>query len=478
MKQLLRKIYNFSVKNGLKVYLVGGYLRDLLIKRNNRDKKEWDLDFAIEKNAIKFGKKLASELKAGFVVLDKEHGCCRLVKRAKEKLFTLDFTDFRGKDIVEDLFHRDFTINALAIDLKDFLKNKDKENFFIDPFGAKNDLKNKILRLVNRDSFLEDPLRILRLFSFSAILGFRIDKKMIFLIRRQRKLIAQVSAERIRDELFKILDLDNSYPYIEMMDNLKILELIIPQINRMRRVYQGPYHHLDVFSHSLETLKQLEKLMAEYKNNLDLASYLEELLAANRKRRSLIKLAAFLHDIGKPQAKFWQGGKVKFHGHERIGQRLCEEIGRHLKLSNTEIEMLKTTVLWHLRPGYLAGLDTLTARAKFRFFRDAGKEAVSVLLVSLADQRSTRGPLTTKESRKRHKRIVKSLINEYFKKQKEKPMKRLINGDDLINIFKLEPSPLFGKILKKIDELQAIGKINTKKDALKWVEVFLRHNKI
>ena len=124
-------------------------------------------------------------------------------------------------------------------------------------------------------------------------------------------------------------------------------------------------------------------------------------------------------------------------------------------------------VLYHLRPGYLADNENPTARAVFRYFRDTKEEAVSVLLLSIADQRATKGPLTTKDSRAQHEWVVFRLIKEYFKKSKEKKRPRLINGDILIKKFKLGPSPLIGEILSEVEELQAIGKIKNKVGALK-----------
>jgi tRNA nucleotidyltransferase (CCA-adding enzyme) len=149
-----------------------------------------------------------------------------------------------------------------------------------------------------------------------------------------------------------------------------------------------------------------------------------------------------------------------------VGLKITENIAKRLKLSNDELEALEKMVFWHLRPGYLADIDEITPRAKFRYFRDAGKEGVSILLISIADQRATRGPLTSDESRIDHEKVSFNLIREYFRKQKEKKMPRLINGDDLIKTFKLQPSPLIGKILSEIEESQAIGKIKTKKQAL------------
>jgi len=130
--------------------------------------------------------------------------------------------------------------------------------------------------------------------------------------------------------------------------------------------------------------------------------------------------------------------------------------------------------LWHLRPGYLADNEELTPRAIFRYFRDTNGEAVSTLLLSIADQRSTKGPLTTKASRIHHEKIVFGLIKEYFRRKKEKKVKRLINGNDLIRKFKLTPSVLIGKILTEVEELQAIGKIKTKKEALSIGKKFIK----
>jgi len=446
-------------------------LRDILL---NREKANIDFDFCLKKNAIGFTQKLAKELKAGFVVLDKEHGACRLVKRIKDKVYTLDFTDFRGRDLKEDLLHRDFSINSFALDLEDVFINENLEESIIDPYRGRQDLKSKIIRAVNEKAFDEDPLRILRAFSLSAIFGFRIEKDTLKLIRAKRDKLAKVSSERIRDELFKILDRPNSYEYLVELDKLKILRNIIPEIEIMRGVKQGPYHHLDVWQHTLETVMQLENLLGELKRNKEVSDYLNEDISSERKRRALIKLGALLHDIGKPQAMFHEDGKTKFHGHERIGLEITENIARRLRLSNDELESLKKMVLWHLRPGYLADNEEITARAAFRYFRDTAQEGASTLLISIADQRATRGPLTSRKSRLHHEKVVLGLIKEYFRKKKEKKLPRLISGDDLINKFKLEPSPLIGKILREIEELQAIGKIKNKKEALQAARIYVK----
>jgi putative nucleotidyltransferase with HDIG domain len=214
-------------------------------------------------------------------------------------------------------------------------------------------------------------------------------------------------------------------------------------------------------------------LLVELKNKHDIADYLNEVISSERRRLSLMKLGALLHDIGKPAARRRQGGKTKFHGHEKIGCRIAEEICRRLRLSNEEWRVLEKMIFWHLRPGYLGDNEELSRRAIFRYLRDTQDEAVSVLLISMADQRATRGPLTTKASRVQHEKVCCQLIAEYFRKKKEKRSVRLITGDDLIRKFKLSPSPLVGKVLREIEELRAIGRIKTRPEAMRAAAKYL-----
>jgi len=463
VQTLLKIILKIAKIRKVKPYLVGGYLRDMLLKR---EKDNPDIDFCLKRGAINFAKDVARHMKAGFVILDKAHGCARIVKKIKGEVYTLDFTDFRGKTLEEDLKHRDFTINSLCAQLNKVFLYKKLDEVLIDPCGGKKDLTARMIRLVNNKAFDEDPLRLLRAFSLAITLDFKIDKETLKAIKLKAKKLSGVSFERIRDELFKILDRPNSFEYLLQLDKLKLLEIIIPEIEVMRGVKQGPYHHLDVWQHTLETVRQLELLIAEMKNNPEVKNYLDEFISVNRRRYGLMKLGALLHDIGKPAALRHEDGKTKFHGHERIGLNITRDITQRLKLSNDELDALQKLVLWHLRPGYLADNEQISARAKFRYFRDAREEGVSILLISIADQRATCGPLTSRVSRIQHEKVALGLIKEFFKRKKEKKLVRLITGDDLMKSFKLEPSPLIGKILRELEELQAIGKIKSKKAAL------------
>lgn len=459
---LLKKIYQLSKLKKVKLYLVGGMLRDILL---DRDKEITDFDFCLKKQAIKFAKYLAHKIKGACVILDKERGVARVVYETGGKKYSLDFNDFRGVNLENDLKKRDFTINSIALDLEDFFR-KDFTNFIIDPFEGLLDMKNKLIKTLSKDSFYDDPLRILRAFSLKAQLGFKIDAKTISFAKSLRKKIDAVSFERIRDELIKIFNIDESFAIIEEIFDSGILEIIIPEIKKMDNVNQGPYHHLDVLRHSFETLKQLEILLRKIKPNSDIHNYLNNPVSSDHRRVSLLKLAALLHDIGKPEAKILRKGKIMFHGHELKGARQIKTIALRLKLSSKELDLLQRVIMWHLRPGYLAGLEIVSKKAVFRFFRDTQDDAPAILLLAIADQRSTRGPLTAGEDRAGHEKLCFKLIDVYFNKLKEKPIIPLVNGNDLIKTLKLKEGPLIGKILKQLFEMQSIGKIKTKNQAL------------
>ncbi|MDD5618588.1 MAG: HD domain-containing protein, partial [Candidatus Omnitrophica bacterium] len=383
-QDFIPKIISLSKKRKSQIYLVGGFLRDVIV---GRQKEKLDLDFTVDKDAIGLARQFANQTKSGFVVLDKEHGCARVIY----KDYTLDFTDFRGKNLKEDLLHRDFTINTLALRLP---AAKDIKKSLIDYYGGLKDLEKGLIRITAGESFREDYLRILRVFSLAAIFKFKIDKKTLSAAKKYRQKLLEVSGERVRDELFKILDTDEAIKYIELLDGLGILSCVIPQIELMRSVKQGAYHHLDVWRHSLETLKQMEILFNELKSDKELNLYLDERLGGERKRKQLLKLVCLLHDIGKPKALTLKEGKTRFHGHERMGKEIAEAISDRLKLSTKEKFAIDTMIFWHLRPGYLADNQNVSERAKFRYFRDAKDEAIGILLLSISDQRATRGPLS------------------------------------------------------------------------------------
>ncbi|MFH1519127.1 MAG: HD domain-containing protein [Candidatus Omnitrophota bacterium] len=461
----LKKIPYFSLiswigqKQNIGLWLVGGYLRDIYL----RPKKELvDFDFCVEKNTASIAREFARRISAKFIILDKTEKSFRVVLKRGEKIYSYDFTRMRGKDLKEDLALRDFSINTLAFSLLA------KPAKLIDYFQGRLDLRRKLVKVVRDEVIVQDPLRILRGFSFVANYDFRIAAGTLNLFSKHKGLIKSVSKERVNEELFKILNASNSYKTIIAMDKLKIIDEFIPEIKRMRGLHQGAYHHLGVWKHSLETLRQFELLCRRrLLNNKDITAYFNDQLAEGRKRVQIIKLACLLHDIGKPQAKKRLKKRTIFHTHEKIGRDLSGQIADKLRLSLREKDILKKLIFWHLRPGYLADQINPTRRAIYRFFRDTGPEGVAVVLLSLSDWRATRGPLTNAKKRTKHEKIMMKLVGEYFKDKKKRPLIGIVDGHAIMKKFKIPASPLVGKILKKIKEEQALGKISTKLEAYK-----------
>lgn len=466
----LKLICNLTKEYPARFYLVGGYLRDLFLRRK---KDTVDFDFAVSSSAIKLTRDIARKLKAPFVILDKEHGSTRIVYRGKDASYNLDFTDFRGKDITEDLYRRDFTINSLALDLRALRNAQSIDDVLIDRDYGRKDLETKTIRIISEFSFPDDPLRILRAFSLSATLDFKIEKKTQFYIKKYKDKISSCAFERISEELFKILNSKNCFRTFKQMDNFKILVEIIPEIKAMYKVRQGPYHHLDVYRHSLETLKQIEILFLELRRNKDIQNYLNEAVSGTHTRRAVLKLGAYLHDIGKPVSKKRVGGKIYFHGHEKTGRDIVRGILERLRLSSDERAALDKIIFWHLRPGYLADIEDLSKRAIYRYFRDTQNEAASVLLLSIADQRSTRGPLTRGANRSHHEKVCLDLGKEFFRQRREKKLPKLVDGNEIMRCLNISPGPLIGKILTEINEAQAVGELKTKKDALRFAKEFI-----
>ena len=464
----LHILQELAAKKRLRVYLVGGFLRDLWLGRSGTD-----IDFTVRANAIALARIFARRIKGAFVLLDAAHGCARVAKKQDSLLWTFDFADFRAKDIKGDMALRDLTVNALCADVSGIGPDDNLEKHILDVHGARRDFQRKVIRMVAPRAFKDDPLRLLRAFSVQAATGFKIEAKTLARIKKDVPLITGVSMERVREEMFKIFASPRAAAVLSAMDKIGLLAKVMPQITVMYGIKQGGYHHLDVWQHSLEVVRQLEQVLEEVKTDEQINAYLQQEIAGGHKRYALLKFAALLHDIGKPDTRKKEDTRITFHGHEHVGERIARAVTKHLKLSVKERYFLEDAVRRHLRPGYLSNFKRPTAKAIFRYFRDTKEEAAGIALLAIADQRSTCGSLTTAERSQHHLKICQMLIRKYFEVLEQKPLPRLLTGHDLIKVLKLKPSPLFAEILGKVQEAQALGKITTKQEALALARVIV-----
>lgn len=450
------------------IYLVGGYIRDIFIKGKP---ETLEMDFVVDNSVSEFAEKAAKKLKGSLVPLDMERGAIRVISKGE---FELDFNRLKSRTIESDLRNRDFTINALACDITRIRTIEDIKDSLLDPCLGLNDIQKRSIRITNPGVFIDDPLRILRAFKFAAIFDFEIEGTTLDSIRASVAELKKIAGERIRGELSRIFETSDSIKFVQKMDELKIFDEIIPEIEQMRGVEQGPYHHLDVWKHSIESLGQLEEVINETSDDVSLASYLSKPLTDTRKTIWIAKLGALLHDIGKPGAReIIQEGKIRFYGHEEKGIKFIESVAKRLKLSNKEKTLLEDIVLFHLRPAQLASGGEVTKRATFRLLRDMRDSLPAVCLVTIADKMATRGILVAKKDWDPIEILCRQLMKEYFdmKDAKTKP-KKLLTGDDIMELFHIPSSPIIGAILKEIEESQVEGSIKTEEEAIRFAKKF------
>lgn len=464
-------LLNLKDRFPVQIFIVGGFIRDFILGRS-RNRMGIEIDFALNRDVDKFVSLFAKQVKGHLVLLDEQSKTYRVILE-RENLYQFDFSQFRGGSIEEDISLRDFTINALAIDLEGlrnpaFLK-------LIDPTEGFKDIERRLIRVVSERSFRDDPLRMVRAFTFSQELGFEIEPFTERLIKENALYLSEVAGERITEQLARILEGRDSSETIERMDKTGVLEVIFPQIKGMKGVEQGPYHHLDVWKHSLQTLKEFELLLLHSFIPLavdkKIEDYLKEKVAGTRTRLFTVKLAALFHDLGKPQAKeVTPEGKIRFIGHEKIGANLALEIVERLKLSSRERNILTKLIQLHLRPGYLVDTKDISPRAKLRFFRAGEEESVGLILIALADKLATCGPLTTPENRQEFREYLIHLLEVYFYEKELVKPERLLDGNEVMEILNISPGPQVGEILKALEEAQAEKKVGTKAEAEEFVK--------
>ncbi len=453
-------------------YVVGGAIRDALLRRN----AQVDLDVAVDGDGYTVAGQVARAITgATFVPLDERHGTGRVVL-TKGRAAELDISSFKGPSILEDLRLRDFTINAMAVTVPDYLAGDLTE--LLDPCHGRQDLVAGKIRACADQAFQDDPLRILRAFRFKAELGFEITEEARGLLLASVPALAKIAPERIRDEFMLILAQDRCFPVLLEMDRAGLMDALFAELSPMRGLAQNYYHHLDVWDHTLEAVNQLEQVLATGQacfGNLwpHVETYLEGEPVTDRPRRALLKLAAIFHDVGKPHTVSHDpSGRIRFFDHEETSRKIFEDVGLRFKLAAREIRVVSRWIEGHMRPMFLAG-SSVSKKAVLRLRRKLGEDLIGLLLLYLADVRASQGPAGAVETDELTlERVCWALgLNFYAEKQPASP---LLGGRDLISIFGIPPGPFLGSILKRLAELQDSGEISTRKEAVSAVEQFLK----
>jgi poly(A) polymerase len=473
------------------VYLVGGAIRDILLDRRN-----YDLDFVTQGDALKIARRLADDLGGAYFALDSVRKVARVVLKPDNEIINcsrrVDISAYQGVDLYHDLMGRDFTINAMALDVHNTTS-------LIDPCGGAQDLIKKRLRACGPDSFIDDPVRVLRAVRFSVDLGLHIMQDTFQRMRGAVPRLTQISAERLRDELFRILANSRAATSLRLLEKLGALEYLLPELCRLKEVQQSPPHVMNAWDHTLDVISRLEDLLEalgisydpDKASNLSMGlvvlhlgryrqqicEHLANALNPDRPHRGLFFLASLYHDVGKASTQTTDAsGKVQFIGHDRIGSQMVEKRGQALKLSNLEITRLTTIVNHHMRPSLLSHPEEAPSRkAIYRFFRDTGTAGVDICILSLADILATYGPTLPVDRWTRHLEVVRRLLDAWWEKREDNVFPAsLVNGNDLMKALGLNSGPLVGYLLESVREAQINKEVHDQHEAIDLAKKLLK----
>ena len=466
MNNIIEKIKNDNVLNkilpylkNIDAYLIGGYLRDLFLGKQSLDR---DIVLVCD-NIENFVKEIAQKINATFIELDKDWEIYRLV--LKDKTNYIDFARAIEKDIKKDILRRDITINAIAFNLNT------KEIY--DPTNGINDIKTKTIKAISEQNLIDDSLRLLRIFRFQSTLNFQIEEKTYSYLKKHANLLEQPAKERINVELMKLFEGQNTAQTLLSMDDCKILKLIFPFIEDFKKIPKNNHHHLDLFNHLIETVNQIESLF------LSLPQKAQEILNENPygtvKRIAYLKLAAFLHDIGKPQT--WtideDTGRHRFIMHDAIGAEIIPQYLKTLKFSKKQISYIKNLIRHHIYP---SNVNLHNEKSIMKFLRKLDQNTIDVILLAMADRYSAKGVDITEEIIEQNISQLKELMDRYFLKLEElKPLPKLIDGNEIMTLLNIKPSPILGKIIAQIKQEQEDGNISTHDEAIELAKIIFEN---
>ena len=452
--ELVQKIMDFS-KN-TRVLLVGGVIRDFCLGKKNFDK---DI-IVVDEDAKKYAQNLAEKLDATYVPLDEENRIYRLV--LKDKINFIDITNPVENSIEKDLGRRDLRMNAIAFDLTD--------KKFIDLFDGFKDLEESKINIISEKNLEEDPLRLLRIFRFQATTGFDIDEELKEIVKKHYKLINNPAKERVNYELMKLFDGDYTVKALKNMDECNLLCEILPIFNDVKKVPPNTHHHLPLIGHSMETVRQIENF---YKiANKDVKNHLDSVDFGGFRRLAHLKLAGFMHDIGKFSC--WaieeDTGRHRFIKHEYIGSEMCPKILRDLKFSKKQIEYISDMIKYHIYPSHVISTEGLSEKVKLRYIRKMGLNVIDNIILAMSDRLSARGEAVTDEMVKNNISGLQELLGYYLEvRESLKPLPKLLSGEEIMKLTGLKQSKALGELIERLKEAQFDGNVNTKEDAIKFV---------
>jgi poly(A) polymerase len=465
-----------SAEAGCDAWFVGGCVRDALLGRDSAD-----LDIVVRGDPHRVARhalehlrqRLPQGARLGLGCLDAA-GTWRVVADGAY----LDVLGLEGT-LAEDLARRDLTINAMALPV-----SATSLADVHDPLGGRADLAARLLRTPARANLAADPVRMLRVARFAVTLGMPIEQDTRVWIRASAGLLASAPGERLGYEVMRAFAGERSAAFARVVEDLGLLPEVLPELLDLQGLYQGGYHHVDAYEHSLEALRLADEFLSDagaegapdggLPHDLAVAVRSEVTgakLSWVRSRPALLRLGALLHDIGKPRARTVDDdGRVRFSDHPRLGAEGIAGLGERLKLSRAERRYLTVIAREHMRPCLLAFGESTTPRAYGRLLRDLDELAPDVCAVSLADRLAARGAATTAEALRTQTDTIAHIVRLWLaSKTGDGAAPPLIRGKDVMAATGLPPGPGVGRLLAEVRSAQLAGELGTHEDAVEFV---------
>lgn len=441
------------------IYLVGGAVRDFFL-----DKDTYDRDLIVlDEDARSFSLKLAEFLEATFVPLDEENKIYRLVMPDKKNY--IDITNPIGNSLEKDLMRRDLTMNAVAVNLKTFE--------IVDLSGGITDINNQCINYICEQNFLDDPLRVLRVYRFQAQLGFQLSAETVTAVCKYVDLIHNPAVERINYEIIRLFEGQYAHKALKKMDKTWLLEEIFPFVNELKQVPPNTHHHLRLFEHSIETVKNITEL---YNNSSDeVKNHLNRVDFGGMSRLAHLRLAGFLHDIGKFST--WtieeDTGRHRFIKHDDVGAKMAVKILKKLSFSNKQIEYISSMIKNHIYPSHVMCSPVINDKVMMRYVRKMDENSIDAIILAQADRLSARGPRITDEIVEKNISSLNLLLKFYLDvKDGLEPLPKLLSGNDVMMLLDIKPSPRLGEIMDALKEAQISGEVNSHEEAVDFVKKY------
>ncbi|MQF99146.1 MAG: HD domain-containing protein [SAR202 cluster bacterium] len=474
--QFLEPIRDFFSSENVSAYIVGGFLRDSLMGRYS-----FDIDIAIDHDPIEIGNKLTELIGGKCIVLDHDRKIVRMVLPTCQTNLSLlpkhiDLS-FVSNGIRDDLSHRDFTIDAIALPFSTISNPSNGD--LIDIYGGLSDISCQVLRVVSGQSLTEDPVRLVRAVRLSAQLGFSLDEFTEHSISKNSHLITSVSTERVREEFLKIFEQKNISNSLRIMDDTGLLCKIIPELDTTKGSMQPKEHYWDVFNHCLQTPGKLEKIVDSPDDQIfslvprlfDMYEYFSEIVSDGHNRLTMAKVAGLLHDIAKPATKTVDGtGRIRFIGHDLKGSEVTESFLDRLRFSNKGKNHISTMVRHHLRPTQMSSDGQYpTDKAMYRYYRDLKDVAFDILFLNLADYLAAKEDMLEMDDWRSHCGLIDFIMKkglDILAVDNQVRQDRLIDGYGLMKILGIGPGETIGVLLEQLEESHKLGEITTRKEAI------------